>query len=80
MESLDDVLQGIVTYYQSLTVWRFTIMQELATFEVLSDNRINDDQLSQNIARLDHAFQCSNQNLHRIGELVTVAISLYHSQ
>ena len=80
MESLDDVLQGIVTYYQSLTVWRFTIMQELATFEVLSDNRINDDQLSQNIARLDHAFQCSNQNLHRIGEFVTVAISLYHSQ
>ena len=80
MESLDDVLQGIVTYYQSLTVWRFTIMQELATFEVLSDNRIDDDQLSQNIARLDHAFQCSNQNLDRIGELVTVAISLYHSQ
>ena len=80
MESLDDVIQGIVTYYESLTVWRFTIMQELATFEVLSVNKADDDQLAQNIARLDQAFQFSNQNLDRIGELVATALGLLYSQ
>ena len=80
MESLEDVIQGIVTYYQSLTVWRFTIIQELATFEVLSMNENDDDQLAQNIARLDQAFQCSNQNLDRIGELVATALGLLYSQ
>lgn len=80
MESLEDVIQGIVTYYQSLTVWRFTIIQELATFEVLSMNENDDDQLAQNIARLEQAFQCSNQNLDRIGELVATALGLLHSQ
>ena len=80
MESLDDAIQGIVTYYESLTVWRFTIMQELATFEILSANKIDDEQLSQNLARLDHAFERSNQNLDRLGELATTALSLYHSQ
>ena len=78
MESLEDVIQGIVTYYQSLTVWRFTIIQELATFEVLSMNENDDDQLAQNIARLDQAFQCSNQNLDRIGELVATALELLY--
>ena len=80
MESLDDAIQGIVTYYESLTVWRFTIMQELATFEVLSVNKADDDQLAQNIARLDQAFQFSNQNLDRIGELVATALGLLYSQ
>ena len=80
MESLEDVIQGIVTYYQSLTVWRYTIMQELATFEVLSVNKADDDQLAQNIARLDQAFQFSNQNLDRIGELVATALGLLNSQ
>lgn len=77
MESLEDILQSIEIYHRSLLLWKYTFIQELATYKVLVESQANDEDIRQTISRIQTAFVCGNQKLDRLGELAFTALSIY---
>ena len=77
MESLEDILQSIEIYHRSLLLWKYTFIQELATYKVLVESQANDEEIQKTISRIQTAFVCGNQKLDRLGELAFTALSIY---
>ena len=76
MENLEDILQSIDIYQKSLLLWKYTFIQELATYKVLVESQANDEELRENISRIQTAFVCANKKLDRLGELASIALSI----
>ena len=76
MKDLEDILQSIEIYHRSLLLWKYTFIQELATYKLLVESQANDEDIRQTISRIQTAFVCGNQKLDRLGELAFIALSI----
>ena len=76
MENLEDILQSIEIYHRSLLLWKYTFIQELATYKVQVESEANDEEIRQTIHRIQTAFVYGNQKLDRLGELASIALSI----
>ena len=69
MSDAKQVAEAINIYYQAITVWRYTVYQELGTFQYQATNQATPHDVMETVARLNEALHFMNQHLDQMGEL-----------
>ena len=69
MSDAKQVAEAINIYYKAITVWRYTIYQELGTFQFQVSNQATPHEVMETRTRLNEAVHFMNQHFDQLGEL-----------
>ena len=76
MSDITETCKAIATYYKAITIWRWTVQQELQTLNFQLLNEFGNDEINETVERLKSALQQGNLDLDRLGQLAFVAVDL----
>ena len=76
MSDLTETCEAISTYYKAITLWRWTIQQELQTLSFQLLNEFGADEINGTVDRLKTALHQGNQDLDRLGQLAFLTVDL----
>ena len=76
MSDLTETCEAIATYYKAITIWRWTVQQELQTSSFQLSNEFGTDEVNETVERLKSALHQGNLDLDRLGQLAFVAVDL----
>ena len=69
MKDEKQISEAVSIYYKTLTVWRYTVYQELETFQIQVSQQAEPNELKETVSRLNNALYYTNQILDQMGEL-----------